>query len=343
MIDDKQSFKKYREIQFKEELKIIDFVFYEGLKAKEDNRDVALSLFQLLLEMINLSEKEQISEIHNYEYLLFYLSLSLNLNNNFDEAYFYAAQLYQNLKKFEKAEKFYNKIDKNHELYLESQKNIAINKIHFKNFNEAEKHLIILLENYNQDKNLLIALADLYRSSKYYEKAIINYSKIINDINIDINEKWYLFYKRGVCYERLGNWGLAEKDLLESLEINSESSQVLNYLAYSWVEKNINIDRSIEMLNIAYNKDPNSHYILDSLAWAHFKNNELSTAVLLMEKVIMKAPAEAISLDHLGDIYFAMKRKREAFYMWKQAKDLAEPDDDIIQNIQKKIEKFNAG
>ena len=49
-----------------------------------------------------------------------------------------------------------------------------------------------------------------------------------------------------------------------------------------------------------------------------------------MEKVIKIAPAEAISLDHLGDIYFQLGRKREAYFMWTQARDLSEPEDEII-------------
>ena len=53
-----------------------------------------------------------------------------------------------------------------------------------------------------------------------------------------------------------------------------------------------------------------------------------------MEEVINRAPGEAISLDHLGDIYFSMGRKREAFYMWQQAKDLAEPEDNILDKLE---------
>ena len=34
------------------------------------------------------------------------------------------------------------------------------------------------------------------------------------------------------------------------------------------------------MLKKAYEKNPDSHYILDSLAWAHFKKNNLTTAVI---------------------------------------------------------------
>jgi len=97
------------------------------------------------------------------------------------------------------------------------------------------------------------------------------------------------------------------------------------------------------MLKKAYEKNPESHYILDSLAWAYFKKNNLKIASKLMEEVIIRAPGEAISLDHLGDIYFSMGRKREAIYMWRQAKDLAEPEDNIINNIIVKLKKNNAG
>ena len=97
------------------------------------------------------------------------------------------------------------------------------------------------------------------------------------------------------------------------------------------------------MLKKAYEKNPDSHYILDSLAWAYFKKKDFEIASKLMEEVTIMAPGEAISLDHLGDIYFAMGRKREAIYMWKQASALAEPEDNIIDGIQTKLDMYNAG
>ena len=62
-----------------------------------------------------------------------------------------------------------------------------------------------------------------------------------------------------------------------------------------------------------------------------------------MEKVIDMAPGEAISLDHLGDIYYAMNRKREAIHLWQQALELADPEDEIQDEVQSKIENFYAG
>ena len=44
----------------------------------------------------------------------------------------------------------------------------------------------------------------------------------------------------------------SDEDLLQSLEINPEEAYVLNYLAYSWLERNYKIDTAIEMLQRAY-------------------------------------------------------------------------------------------
>ena len=134
----------------------------------------------------------------------------------------------------------------------------------------------------------------------------------------------------------------AELDFLQSLKIKRDSPNVLNYLAYGWIERDIRIDESFVMLKDAYNANPDSHYILDSLAWAYFKKKDFVKAAELMEEVIDMVPGEAISLDHLGDIYFAINRKREAAYYWKQARDLATPEDKIIESIEIKLRKYNA-
>ena len=321
-----------------EELSIIKFVFYNDYQIKKSNDDIAQSLLDFV-QAFNANN----NELQGFDYLLFYLSLSLNLNPKFNESFFITAQLYQMMKNYEKAEKFYNKVHKDHNLYLESQKNIAINKKHQNNTKKAEEELISLIDLYPSNENLFVSLADFYKSTKQYKRAIPYYSIVLNNQDLDEDQRWRLLYMRGICYERINNWKSAEEDLLKSLDINPESPQVLNYLAYSWIEKNVFLNESLKMLKKAYEKNPKSHYILDSLAWAHFKKNNLKIASQLMEEVIIRAPAEAISLDHLGDIYFAMGRRREALYMWRQAKDLAEPEDDIIDKILIKLNKYEAG
>ena len=50
----------------------------------------------------------------------------------------------------------------------------------------------------------------------------------------------------------MGNYKKADEDLLLSLELNPDQPYVLNYLAYSWLERNIKINQSMEMLLKAY-------------------------------------------------------------------------------------------
>ena len=73
------------------------------------------------------------------------------------------------------------------------------------------------------------------------------------------------------------------------------------------------------------------------------KKKDFKKAAELMEEVISIAPSEIISLDHLADIYLALNRKREAIYLWKQVLDIANPEDIILNDIKKKLEKNNAG
>ena len=71
--------------------------------------------------------------------------------------------------------------------------------------------------------------------------------------------------RRGTSFERIGNWEEAERDLLESLKILPDQPYVLNYLAYSWVEKKLNIEKSLNMLLKANDLRKNDGYITDSV------------------------------------------------------------------------------
>ena len=335
----KNPFNEFKELKDNEKMHLINTIFYKDTKLIEDNIIISNYIYDAL-SIINLNESNK--DIY-YDYLLFYISLSVQLNESFNEAYFSLGRIYQSLKKYKKAEFFYNRIDQNHDLFLESRINIAKNKKYIKNIKDAESDFLLLLKNYPENYVLLFSLADFYRLNKEYKKAIKSYSKILSKSKIENQERWLILYMRGICYERLNNWKLAEEDFIKSLDINPDAPQVLNYLAYGWIERNIFLDKSLEMLIIANKKDPDSHYILDSLAWVHYKKNNLEVASKLMEEVVDRAPDEAVSLDHLGDIYLAMGRKREALYMWKQAIDLASPEDNILDEVKTKLKKYNAG
>ena len=68
----------------------------------------------------------------------------------------------------------------------------------------------------------------------------------------------------------MGDYENSDKDLLRSLEIEPDDAYVLNYLAYSWLERNYKIDVAMQMLEKAYEQEPEDAYIIDSIGWAHY-------------------------------------------------------------------------
>ncbi len=314
---------------------LLEFLFYKDNKIKTKS-----SISNSFLDIVRSSySNRDVNYSQNYNFLLFYASLSIFLNRENYEAILIKGQLLQLINDFIFAEKTYLKIPENSQYFIDAQRNIAFNYSRENVFTDAENKIKKIVKKNNSDYELKKILADFYRIKKKYDAAINLYTQLI--VN-NFEEAWYMFYLRGICYEQSDNWDRAEKDFIESLKLKRNSPDVLNYLAYGWIERDIKIDESFVMLTDAYNANPDSFYILDSLAWAYFKKKDYEKAAELMEEVIDMVPGEAISLDHLGDIYFAMNRKREAAYFWKQAKDLATPEDNLIEKIEKKLEKYNA-
>ena len=314
---------------------LLEFLFYQNDKVKNKS-----SVSNSFLDIVRSSyANRDVNYSQNYNFLLFYASLSILINNQNFEAIFIKGQLLQLIDDFVFAEKTYLKIPENSEYFIDAQRNIAFNYSRESVFNDAEDKIIKIIKKNNSDYELKKILADFYRIKKKYNAAINLYTELLED---NLEDAWSMFYLRGICYERSDNWDKAEKDFIESLKLKRNSPDVLNYLAYGWIERDMKIDESFVMLTDAYNANPDSYYILDSLAWVYYKKKDYKKAAELMEEVIDMVPGEAISLDHLGDIYYAMNRKREASFFWKQAKDLASPEDDIIEKIEKKLKEYNA-
>ena len=325
--------KLYSDTKTKNDL--IDFIFFNDDLLK-DNQTISKSIIDIVTSSFSNSDGYSL----NYSFLLFYTSLARMIDISNDRATLIKGELFQKIGNDRDARLMFKEINQDSDFYLDAQINLALNYSFYLSYDEAIININKLLEKNNNLYPIKKILADTHRIEKNYKLAIQLYNEMIER---NENDLWSIYYLRGICFERLGQWDKAEKNFLKSLDLKPDSPNVLNYLAYGWVERNIRLDQSLEMLKAAYAANPESSYIIDSLAWAYFKKNNYTEAAKLMEKVIDIAPGEAISLDHLGDIYYAMNRKREAIHFWQQALELAEPEDEITEDVQSKLDKINAG
>ncbi|MEO0548352.1 MAG: tetratricopeptide repeat protein [Pseudomonadota bacterium] len=169
------------------------------------------------------------------------------------------------------------------------------------------------------DRNIQIQLADLLQSLGEDGKAEAIFTEIINADEAEGTFDWRIYFARGAARERLGYWPPAENDLTTALGLQPLNPTILNYLGYSWIDRGINLDEGLELIEKALKLAPRNGAVMDSLGWAHYKLRNYDRAVYYLERAIELAPQDPDILDHLGDAYWQVGRYTEASYQWDRA------------------------
>ena len=184
---------------------------------------------------------------------------------------------------------------------------------------EAIRRLSNIVATNPDDLDAISVLGDLLRADKQYRESADAYTKALAVTGGKSPGDWRFYYVRGIAYERSDQFPLAEADFLRALELNPNQPQVLNYLGYSWVDKGMNLDRALEMIQKAIEGAPNDGYIIDSLGWAYYRLGRFEEAVQKLEQAAVLRPVDPEINDHLGDAYWRVGRKLEATFQWKVA------------------------
>ena len=222
-------------------------------------------------------------------------------------------------KKYEKAEKSFNLLKSIGPIYS-WYASTSIAQIYTKTQNEKKATLFLqkeldLLKNPNFKQ--YYEIANFYKKNKYFKESIKYYSLALNDIDQSHSLYPKILEKRGTSYERLDNWDLAEKDLLQSLVILPDQPFVLNYLAYSWIEKRINLNKAMGMLKKAVKLKNNNGYIIDSLGWAYYINKNYVSAEKFLRMAVELMPLDPVINDHYADALWMLNKNIQARYFWK--------------------------
>jgi len=239
------------------------------------------------------------------------------------------------------AKKIYNNIGKKGGVYKwHASKQLA--KIYIQEENK-KKALELVSIAYNN-----LAIKDIYETFDYaeflknnekFEESIPFYTKVISEVKKD-----HLLYAestdgRGVAYERTGEWDKAEKDLLASLDADSEQAYVINYLAYTWIEQGVKIEKSLSMLEKANKLRSNDPYITDSLGWALFKLKKYREAKEYLQLAVKLMPGDPVVNDHYGDVLWKNGNEIQARYYWNYVLNLKKTEEELKKTIEQKLIK----
>jgi tetratricopeptide (TPR) repeat protein len=262
---------------------------------------------------------------------LVYLNLALYLDPEHPMAILSLGDLYETLKKPQRAVDTFALVAANSPLKRSAEIQRALNLDQLERTDEARAILSGLVEKNPDSIETLMALGNVLRARKHYTDAIDVYSSAVALVPEPSQQNWTLFYFRGICYERSKQWPLAEKDFQKSLELNPDQPQVLNYLGYSWVDRGVNLEQGLEMIKKAVELRPKDGYIIDSLGWAYYRLGRYDEAVKELERAIELRPEDPTINDHLGDAYWKVGRELEARFQWSHARDLKPEPEDLVK------------
>ena len=293
--------------------------------------DITSELFFLVA---NLYSSE-----NNYEQSNFYLNISNYLNPSFKFNLTLLAENYilnghylktlEVLENFNKKDEFYYwfKIKKEAQIISKQQtEKIAMDFINSK-FRKID----------NPSIKMIFDLANFNKNAKKFKEAIRYYNQIL--LLADSTSELYaeILYRRGSSYERLGNFKNSDEDLLKSLNINPNDAYVLNYLAYSWLEREYKIDAALLMLESAYEIKSNDPYIIDSIGWGYFLIDNPVKAEKFLKRAVELMPEDPTVNDHYGDILWKLDRKIQARYFWKNVLNMKGTKNKMKKIIENKL------
>ena len=118
---------------------------------------------------------------------------------------------------------------------------------------------------------------------------------------------------------------------------SSNAADLLNYLAYSWIDRGIKLDKGLKMLKKATELRKNDGYIIDSLGWAYYAKKNYIEAEFFLQKAVELLPSDPIINDHYADTLWMLNKNIQARYIWNNILKLNSIEQKMKDAIRKKL------
>lgn len=138
-------------------------------------------------------------------------------------------------------------------------------------------------------------------------------------------EQWidadFLFDKASVL-ERLGR--IEESKALFAMVIEKDPNHppALNYLAYMWAERGMELEKALEYVQRALDQDPDNGAYIDTRGWIYFQMERYEEAYVDLKRASELEPEESVIAEHMGDVLLKLERPVEAVGFYRIALEL---------------------
>ena len=230
-------------------------------------------------------------------------------------------------------------------------------------FNEAEKYFTLLTKENPQNRFGWIFLTILYNRENKYEnsltvlqqaltfhkddpdllglygntlsqlgrdrEAIKPLEKALEANPDDVNAITAL----AAIYDKLKLWQKSDSLYEAALVKYPDNPLLLNNYSYSLSERGIRLNRALEMINKALEKEPENGAYLDTKGWIYYQMGKYQEALEYVQKALDVRENSAEVIEHMGDIYYRLGQPEKAREYWEKALKKAPQNTDLKEKI----------
>jgi len=147
------------------------------------------------------------------------------------------------------------------------------------------------------------------------------------------------YFEIGAACERDHQFPRAAQYLQKCIDAEPDNAEALNYLGFMWADQGEQLPKARAYIEKAVKLEPTNAAYLDSMGWVLYKLKLPQEALPWMLKAVQySTEPDATILDHLGDVYMALRQPAKALENWKKSLSIEANDE-----IRKKLQLFDAG
>jgi len=141
----------------------------------------------------------------------------------------------------------------------------------------------------------------------------------------------------GSTLERLGRDEEAMAVFAEVIELEPDHATALNYLAYMWAERAMNLEQGLRYVQRALRLDPHNGAYIDTRGWIFYQIGRYEEAYIDLKRASELEPDESVIAEHMGDVLMKLKRPVEAagYYRIALALDAEEREGIVRESLER--------
>ena len=229
---------------------------------------------------------------------------------NSDKVLYYLGALHQQTNDFLAAINFFNKVPPSSALFHDSNIQIAqiLNRLAMRDNEMGQQSGEDKLVSFVAEKGkiqrqlnieLNIILGGFYESRLDFSKALAAVGSVAGLKGFNEGHQYYF----ASLMEKNGDYKGARTIVFKMLQENPDNAHALNFLGYSYLEKNEKLPLAYKYISKAVGLKPNDGFIRDSMGWYYYKIGELEKALVETKKAWKLVKSDPVIARHLAIIY----------------------------------------